>query len=755
MSCSGACAGWSAMAAGRRPSKRLSGEMWRRVAQRWAALSRERLVQRQAEELKDVQLPAQAPAEMQRRLALVEPVLMAQLRGEEIEGDRVLERNVGCHARTVPRRGAPVGECRRVQRGRRLSGPGAPRGDSTVLDVQVLPELEAERLALGGSCCSGGQQCESLDGIGVAVHAEAMQFGGVLVGEAGSGPEVVRETCDTQASVLLGAPGAWPSDAAEVEFGGAEVLGAGDRGGAGPAPGTWHAASPFAEAKAFAAGFAAGWSCAERDAALAERVGAASQTVEESAMLVRPCGLPGGMSAIGSQVVAVDVNSDAEGVVDGGVASDDERLLFADAEAGTACSAVTQPLLGAAAAAHLKAHPAALFSRSRGLHEAGQVLQAPGAVVHDEAGAALAVGSSLKRYQEESQGIAIKMDIVGGLDVGAQLGGLANESQREDSEAPVAQQEVEEASIDDDGNRVKQGARWAVSRDQSYWTSSSGARLATASACPSAGRRLRWRRWSPEPAPPSTRCRLSCSLPPSTRQRMGVLKPAADYLAELEHGARERRLSPLGVEEIESLSLAGEAAIRGAIEAAGETGFFDEMGHAAAAEALLDAPGAPAGAADSPRQPRARAGAMGPRRRGLLRRSVAALELVHLAEWPWRPRMASVSGPRSPAEAGGARVAARLSEGAAALGHRRARRLRRMRTAARPRLVCWWRTRAVHARWEVADGGIAARVARGATTSCPAGRFFLSIGSKRKNAPAAMGVDRLIANTGGRSPPSG
>ncbi|CAK0822226.1 unnamed protein product [Prorocentrum cordatum] len=284
-----------------------------------------------------------------------------------------------------------------------------------------------------------------------------------LCGLAGSGPEVGCETCGTQANVLLGAPGVRRSAAAEVEFGGAEV-GAGGRGGAGPAPGTCYVASPSAEVKAFAAGFASGWSLAERDAARPERFGAASQAVAESARLVRPCGLPGGLLAVGSHVVALGACSEAEGVVNGGVASDDERPLVADAdaEADAACSAVPQLLLGVAAAAYLEAHPAALLSRSRGLRVAGEVLQASGTAVFGEAGAAPTVGSSLKRYQEERQGIAIEIDIVVGLDVGAQLGGLANERRRGGSEAPVAQQGVEEASDDDDGNRVKQSARWAA-----------------------------------------------------------------------------------------------------------------------------------------------------------------------------------------------------------------------------------------------------------------------------------------------------
>eukprot|EP00959_Pyramimonas_sp_CCMP1952_P331477 6941184-Pyramimonas_sp.AAC.1 len=42
---------------------------------------------------------------------------------------------------------------------------------------------------------------------------------------------------------------------------------------------------------------------------------------------------------------------------------------------------------------------------------------------------------------------------------------------------------------------------------------------------------------------------------------MSILKPAADYLAELGHEVSELRLSPLYLEVIESLSLGGEADI--------------------------------------------------------------------------------------------------------------------------------------------------------------------------------------------------
>ncbi|CAK0867912.1 unnamed protein product [Prorocentrum cordatum] len=510
----------------------------------------------------------------------------------------------------------------------------APRRARPELGVLVLPhpfqgkgvpgvkvvhfaELEAERSALGGSCCTGGQQCGSLDGIGVAVPAEAMQSGGGHVGKAGSGPEVVCGTCDTQANVMLGAPDVWPSAAAaEAEFGGAEVLRGGGRGGTGPTPGTWHVASPFAEAKAFAAGFASGWSLAERDAAQAERVGAASQTVEESAMLVRPCGLPGGLSAVDSHVVAVDACSGAEGFVDGGVASDDEWLRCAGVEADTACSAVPQQLLGAAAASYLEAHPAAFLSRSKGLHEAGEVLQASGAVVLGEAGAALAAGSLLKRYQEEQQGMAIEMAIVGGLDVGAQLGGLANERRCEDSEAPVSQQEVEEASDDDGGKRVKQSAWWAArasiarnwlesvaedrdGQDVSVLDNSvSGSELLDSELGGESGDYVGVLECGEE-APLEAVALLTVTPEPTVHvvlqgQRMNVPKPAADYLLELEHAARERRLSPLDVEEIVSFSLAGEAAIRDAIEAGGETDFFDEMGYEAEAGCCLTRWGSPA-----------------------------------------------------------------------------------------------------------------------------------------------------------------
>ena len=117
-------------------------------------------------------------------------------------------------------------------------------------------------------------------------------------------------------------------------------------------------------------------------------------------------------------------------------------------------------------------------------------------------------------------------------------------------------------------------------------------------------------------------------------QRMGILQPAADYLAELDHAAREGRLCPQDVEGIVSLSLAGVAAITDEIEEAGETELIDAMGYEAESEVLLDALGLPGSVADSPWQPHVQVGAMEPQRRDWLRRRVGALELAHLAERP-------------------------------------------------------------------------------------------------------------------------
>ena len=101
------------MATGSRPT-RLAEVRWRshrerRAAQHWAALSRERLVRRQAEQLQELQAVVDAPLEALRRLALVAPAPEARLPGAALEGPRILQRNVGCHARSLPRPGAPQG----------------------------------------------------------------------------------------------------------------------------------------------------------------------------------------------------------------------------------------------------------------------------------------------------------------------------------------------------------------------------------------------------------------------------------------------------------------------------------------------------------------------------------------------------------------------------------------------------------------------------------------------------------------------
>ncbi|CAK0844695.1 unnamed protein product, partial [Prorocentrum cordatum] len=161
-------AGLGAMAAGRRP-RRPSEALWRpqrerRAAQRWSALSRERLVERQASELVELRSLASAPPSVLRRLALVAPVLVAQEHGGTLEEECILESTVGCHARALPRPGAPRAAWRRAQRGPRLPCPRSAVSASSAeaepravgADAIHVADLEAELLAEAGAQASGG-----------------------------------------------------------------------------------------------------------------------------------------------------------------------------------------------------------------------------------------------------------------------------------------------------------------------------------------------------------------------------------------------------------------------------------------------------------------------------------------------------------------------------------------------------------------------------------------------------------------------
>ncbi|CAK0821576.1 unnamed protein product [Prorocentrum cordatum] len=156
------------MAAGRRP-RRPSEALWRpqrerRAAQRWAALSRERLVERQASELVELRSLASAPPSVLRRLALVAPALIAQEYGGPLEEERILERNVGCHARAIPRPGAPRAAWRTAQRGPRLPCPRSAVAASSAevepravgADAIHVADFEAELLAEADAQASGG-----------------------------------------------------------------------------------------------------------------------------------------------------------------------------------------------------------------------------------------------------------------------------------------------------------------------------------------------------------------------------------------------------------------------------------------------------------------------------------------------------------------------------------------------------------------------------------------------------------------------
>ncbi|CAK0873867.1 unnamed protein product [Prorocentrum cordatum] len=161
-------AGLGTMAAGRRP-RRPSEALWgpqreRRAAQRWAALSRERLVERQASELAELRGLASAPPSVLRRLALVAPVLIAQEYGGPLEEERILERNAGRHARALPRPGAPRAAWRRAQRGLRppcprsavaaSSAKGGPRAVGA--DAIHVADIQAGLLAEADAQLSGG-----------------------------------------------------------------------------------------------------------------------------------------------------------------------------------------------------------------------------------------------------------------------------------------------------------------------------------------------------------------------------------------------------------------------------------------------------------------------------------------------------------------------------------------------------------------------------------------------------------------------
>ncbi|CAK0893813.1 unnamed protein product [Prorocentrum cordatum] len=157
------------MATGRRPDDRLSGghrraPRERRQAQRWAALSRERLAQRQAAQLLELQGLAEAPQSILRRLALVAPVLIAQEKGEQLQEGRILERNVGCHAQNLPRPGAPRRAWRIAQRGPRLPRPRSLLSESrdfpTGSAVSHVADVEAA-LLLADSAARAAVHAES------------------------------------------------------------------------------------------------------------------------------------------------------------------------------------------------------------------------------------------------------------------------------------------------------------------------------------------------------------------------------------------------------------------------------------------------------------------------------------------------------------------------------------------------------------------------------------------------------------------
>ncbi|CAK0848778.1 unnamed protein product, partial [Prorocentrum cordatum] len=127
------------------------------------ALSRERLVERQASELVELRSLASAPPSALRRLALVAPVLIAQEHGGPLEEERILERNVGCHARALPRPGAPRAAWRRAQRGPRLPCPRSAVAASSAevepraagADAIHVADFEAELLAEADAQASG------------------------------------------------------------------------------------------------------------------------------------------------------------------------------------------------------------------------------------------------------------------------------------------------------------------------------------------------------------------------------------------------------------------------------------------------------------------------------------------------------------------------------------------------------------------------------------------------------------------------
>ena len=119
----------------------------RRRAQKWAALSRERLVWRQQQQqIQMLQSVVQVSPRALHRLALVVPHLERQLAGAPRCPLVALRRNVALHARHAPAADAPAAAFRAAQRGPRLGSRNPAAVDRGAVAAGLV--------AVGGSASS-------------------------------------------------------------------------------------------------------------------------------------------------------------------------------------------------------------------------------------------------------------------------------------------------------------------------------------------------------------------------------------------------------------------------------------------------------------------------------------------------------------------------------------------------------------------------------------------------------------------------
>ncbi|CAK0851615.1 unnamed protein product [Prorocentrum cordatum] len=158
---------------------------------------------------------ASAPPSVLRRLALVAPVLIAQEYGGPLEEERILERNAGCHARALPRPGAPRAAWRRAQRGPRLPCPrsavaassaevepravGADAGHVADLEAELLAEADAQA-SVGAFPPPPGVWLVADPVAGARAFREGFDAGWRLAGTASGAPRggdgvVLQEQC--------------------------------------------------------------------------------------------------------------------------------------------------------------------------------------------------------------------------------------------------------------------------------------------------------------------------------------------------------------------------------------------------------------------------------------------------------------------------------------------------------------------------------------------------------------------------------